>query len=400
MATFEVVGDFTGAQMAAVDVDAGVGLIEHVSEGKVNTPYAARTLVVEGALPFACVRDGALPAGMDFDEVTGVLSGTPTAAGTFQFRVIASDFVNPDVEKSYTLRVAAAGAALPPASLVDTTAAPVAGGTTTGDGSFVPGSNVTVTATAEPGYHFVNWTDDGQVVSNNASYTFTIDVNHSLVANFTPDVPQWTISTGASPAAGGATSGGGLLDEGSSATIVATPNAGYAFTNWTEGGVQVSTSASCTFTVMGNRTLVANFTTVPSYSVTTTANPAAGGTTAGDGSYFSASSATVTAAANPGYLFWKWTVGGTQVSTSPSYTFTVTTNRSIVANFVFAGAQKTVTTSANPAAGGTTTGGGTYVTGESATVVATANPYYTFSKWQEGGTTVSTSPDGVRTGTS
>ena len=36
MATKMVVGDFTGAQMAAVDVDAAVGLIEHVSEGKLE----------------------------------------------------------------------------------------------------------------------------------------------------------------------------------------------------------------------------------------------------------------------------------------------------------------------------------------------------------------------------
>ena len=59
---------------------------------------------------------------MTFDEVTGVLSGTPTASGTFQFKVTAIDGINPDVSKNYTLRIAAAGAALPPASLLDTAA--------------------------------------------------------------------------------------------------------------------------------------------------------------------------------------------------------------------------------------------------------------------------------------
>ena len=113
LSTKTVVGEFTGAQMAAVDVDAAVGLIEHVSEGKVNTPYAARTVVVEGSLPFTCTREGALPPGMTFNEVTGVLSGTPTASGQFNFKVTASDGVNPDVSKNYTLAVAAAGAALP-----------------------------------------------------------------------------------------------------------------------------------------------------------------------------------------------------------------------------------------------------------------------------------------------
>jgi len=391
LSTVVVVGDFTGSQMAAVDVEAAVGLIEHVSEGKVDTPYAARAVVVEGSLPFACTQEGQLPAGMTFNEVTGVLSGTPTASGQFNFKVTASDGVNPDVSKNYTLAIAAAGAALPAASLVDTTASPVGSGTTTGDGSFAPGSDVTVNATANAGFRFVNWTDNGTVVSNTASYTFTIDVNHSLVANFTPDLPQWTVATSESPAAGGITSGGGTVDDGSSVTVVATPNLGYTFANWTEGGVAVSSSATYTFTATADRALVANFTAVPTYTVSTTATPTGGGTTAGGGTFSSGTSATVTATANAGYVFWKWTVGGTTASSSPSYTFNVTANRALVANFVLVGEQQTITTSASPVAGGATSGGGNYVTGDEATVVATANPYYAFSKWQEGGTTVSTS---------
>jgi hypothetical protein len=43
---------------------------------------------------------------------------------------------------------------------------------------------------------------------------------------------------------------------------VASANSGYEFTNWTEGGTQVSTNSNYTFTVTSNRTLVANF--VPS----------------------------------------------------------------------------------------------------------------------------------------
>jgi len=391
LSTVVVVGDFTGAQMAAADVDAGVGLIEHVSDGKVNVPYAGRKVVVQGTWPFTCVREGVLPPGMTFDEVTGILSGTPTAGGQFNFKVTASDGVNPDVAKNYTLQVAAVGVPLAPASLVDTTVSPVGTGTTTGDGAFPPGSNVTVTATANAGYRFVNWTDNSVVVSNTATYTFTIDVNHSLVANFTLDVPQWTIATSGAPAAGGTTSGGGLLDQGSSATVVATPNAGYAFTNWTEGGVPVSTTASYTFTVAAARTLVANFTALPSYNVTTGIGSGGGGSATGGGSYFSGSSATVTATPNAGYVFWKWTSGSTVVSTSPSYTFTVTANKALVANFAVAGAQVNIGTSANPVAGGTTAGGGSYISGDSVTVVATPNPYYRFSKWQEGTSTVNTS---------
>ena len=178
LSTVEIVGAFTGSQMAAVDVDAPVGLIDHVGEGEVNTPFTDRTVVVKGAWPFTSTITGALPTGMNFDVVTGVLSGTPTENGEFIFMIAANDGLNPEVSKNYTLRIAAEGEALPPESLVDTAIAPPGSGTTTGDGSFAPGTDVTVSATAAGGYHFVNWTDNGRIVATTTSHTFTIDVNH------------------------------------------------------------------------------------------------------------------------------------------------------------------------------------------------------------------------------
>ncbi|MCP5556900.1 MAG: InlB B-repeat-containing protein [Verrucomicrobiaceae bacterium] len=391
MATKVVVGDYTGAQMAAVDVEAVVGLIDHVGDAKLNTPFAPRTVVVEGALPFTATQDGALPPGMTFDTVQGVLSGTPTAAGEFAFQITASDGVNPDVSKNYTMTVAAAGVALPPTSLLDTSAQPVGGGTTAGDGSYDPGTDVTVDATPNVGFDFVNWTDNGVIVSNSASYTFTLDVNHSLVANFAPQVASWIINASANPVVGGVTAGSGAYDDGSSVTLTATPSVGYNFLNWTEGGVVVSAAASLTFTATGDRNLVANFSAVPVFDVTTSAAPIAGGATSGDGAYASGSSATVVATANGGYTFVNWTVGGTQVSTNASYTFTVSANKALVANFVPTSGDVTIATSSSPSAGGSTTGGGAYGVGDSVTVTATPNPGYEFSKWKEGGSTASNS---------
>ena len=139
-------------------------------------------------------------------------------------------------------------------------------GTVSGSGTFNDGSSTTVTASANNGYQFVNWTEAGTQVSTNASYTFTVTGNRTLVANFesipTTPVTQYTISVSANNSDHGTVSGGGTFNEGSSRTVTATANSGYKFVNWTEAGVQVSTNANYTFTVSKNRTLVANFETL------------------------------------------------------------------------------------------------------------------------------------------
>lgn len=61
-----------------------------------------------------------------------------------------------------------------------------AGGVTSGVGSYHKGSTVTVSATARPGFTFVNWTRGTNVVSTNTTYSFKANGNETLVANFTP----------------------------------------------------------------------------------------------------------------------------------------------------------------------------------------------------------------------
>jgi uncharacterized repeat protein (TIGR02543 family) len=65
-------------------------------------------------------------------------------------------------------------------------ASPVAGGTVTGGGAHTVGASVTVTAAANSGYTFTNWTENGDVVSASASYSFNMPADSlSLTANFT-----------------------------------------------------------------------------------------------------------------------------------------------------------------------------------------------------------------------
>ena len=128
-----------------------------------------------------------------------------------------------------------------------------------------------------------------------------------------------------------------------------------------------------------------------SYTITATANPTAGGSVTGGGTYYSGESCTLTATPNTGYTFTNWTKNGTQVSTNPTYTFTVTGSGTYTANFA-AIPQYTISVSANPTAGGTVTGGGTFYQGNSCTLTATANTGYSFTNWTKNGTQVSANP--------
>ena len=126
------------------------------------------------------------------------------------------------------------------------------------------------------------------------------------------------------------------------------------------------------------------------FTITVNADPAAGGTVTGGGTYDKDSQATVGAAANAGYRFVNWTEGGTEVSASAEYIFAVTGDRTLIANFSQNPQQYAITVNADPAAGGTVTGGGTYDKDSQATVGAAANAGYRFVNWTEGGTEVST----------
>ena len=132
------------------------------------------------------------------------------------------------------------------------------GGTATGGTTVRQGTPVEVSATADGCDTFAGWFENNQLVSSANPYDFTVKgANRNLVAKF--NKIQYQIAATASPAAGGTVTGAGPYNCGATATLTATAANGYSFVNWTEGGNQVSTSAPYSFTVSGNRTLVANF---------------------------------------------------------------------------------------------------------------------------------------------
>lgn len=121
------------------------------------------------------------------------------------------------------------------------------------EGSFTPSTpllpGTLYTATVTTGAKDL----EGNALAADTVWSFT---------TFAPIV-QFTVDLSSDPIDGGNTSGDGLFDAGASVTVVAEPNAGYTFDEWTENGLSVSTLESYTFVVNANRTLVAHFTLDP-----------------------------------------------------------------------------------------------------------------------------------------
>ena len=67
---------------------------------------------------------------------------------------------------------------------INVTSNPTEGGWVSGGGTYQAGDICTLNATANEGYVFVNWLLNGEVVSTEATYSFTVSASMNLVANF------------------------------------------------------------------------------------------------------------------------------------------------------------------------------------------------------------------------
>ncbi|MEI6820316.1 MAG: T9SS type A sorting domain-containing protein [Bacteroidota bacterium] len=214
---------------------------------------------------------------------------------------------------------------------ITTTSSPNIGGSALGNGIFTFTQTCTVKALSNIGYGFVNWTENGNIVSTDSIFTFTITASRNLVANF---LQLYTITTTTNPAIEGTSYGGGLYVSGQICSVNAIPFNGNAFIDWTENGNIVSTDTNYTFTVTGNRNLIANFTqTLPQYTITTYAIPTTGGSIIGGGTYIFNQSCSLLAIPNADYAFTYWTENGNIICIDTSYTFNVTADRYLFANF-------------------------------------------------------------------
>ena len=139
--------------------------------------------------------------------------------------------------------------------------------------------------------------------------------------------------------AGGAITGvatQSVISGASASAVTAVPSSGYTFTNWTGTGLTTSPSNPLVVAnVTQALTVTANFSPIPTHTVTFLAGPNGAITGVATQSVISGASASaVTAVPSSGYTFTNWTgTGSPASSTNPLLVTNVTSDLTITANF-------------------------------------------------------------------
>lgn len=255
-------------------------------------------------------------------------------------------------------------------------------GTTTGSGSYNYNSTVTISATANPGYFFVNWNDG--ITDNPRQFPARGDATYT--ANFiVDDGVHYNINVSSNNNAWGTATGGGSFPINANLTLRATPNPGHSFSHWSDN----VTSPVRNITVTGDADYTAFF-VQDTFTITATAyidlanldfSQLSMGSVSGGGSYFYGDIVTLTATPFSGYRFVQWSDG---VTTNPR-TETVTGDATYMAMFV--GIDYTITAVPDDPTQGSVSGGGTFTYGSTTSLYATpGSAAYQFDHWNDGNT--------------
>ena len=265
---------------------------------------------------------------------------------------------------------------------------PITGGTATGGGTYHVGASVTIKASPFTGHRFINWTDQytGSVISSSASYTFVLNANKSLVANYS--INQYTITTTA--VNGSITKNPEQLGytHGTNLQLTAVPKAGYSFTSWS--GDTIATSNPLTIKMLSNKKMTANFAAIPAatYTINITSNNGTVTKNPNSPSYISGTNVKLTATPITGYVFSSWS--GDTIATSNPINIRITKNKNFTANFTLIPiVTYTLNTIGVNGAIALNPSQLTYNSGASVELTATPNAGYTFSSWT--GDTIATS---------
>lgn len=97
-------------------------------------------------------------------------------------------------------------------------------------GEWPHGTEFTAYATPEPGWEFVNWTENGNVISTENPYTFTVTGPRNLIANFRR--LTYLINIQVNPQGSGTVEGSGEHPPGEEVMLHAIPNDNYKFDSY------------------------------------------------------------------------------------------------------------------------------------------------------------------------
>ena len=182
-------GLFTASCTVTVNAPATAPNIitDTLPDGKVGEAYS-QTLTANGTTPIKwSISGGARPDGLTLDETTGEISGTPTTAGTASFTVKAENSAGSDTkEMSITITKDV------PAEFTISVKTDGNGTASASPAKAAAGTEITLTATPNTGYHFKEW----QVISGNVTIKdnkFTMpDSDVEVKAVFEKDAPAPT----------------------------------------------------------------------------------------------------------------------------------------------------------------------------------------------------------------
>lgn len=240
-------------------------------------------------------------------------------------------------------------------------------GSVLGSGRYRYNDSVILAATASHGYHFQRWNDGN--TSNPRLFFASQDTTFTAI--FFSDTS--TITAYSCNPTMGSVSGGGVYYYQNQAVVFATPFYGYHFTLWSDG----LTDNPRTISVSQDSAFVANF-AANTYNVSATSNSSFMGAVTGGGDYNYQTSATLSAVANLGYHFVKWSDG----STINPRTLTVLSDTSFEAQF--AANSYFVSVAASDTAMGIVYGSGSYAYNSIVSISAVPLYGYHFVQWSDG----------------
>ena len=193
------------------------------------------------------------------------------------------------------------------------------------------GEEVTLTATADPGWTFIGWSGDASGTEN--PLIITIRGNTGIKATFTQN--EYTLTVAVTPSGSGEVAVDPVQSTyhyGDVVTLTATANSGWTFSSW--GGDASGSENPLTYTIVGNTTITATF-TQNEYTLTVAVTPSGSGEVAVDpvkSTYHYGDVVTLTATADPGWTFSSWSGDATGV-TNPLI-ITIKDDTSITAEFI------------------------------------------------------------------